>query len=113
MMKCSRRNIFRLAGAGSLALLFPALTSVRGTHAWAQDNALDPESPQAKALGYVHHFDEIDKAKYPRFQPGQKCSTCQLAQGDVNAEWVACGIFPGKEVAADGWCNAWVKRQGS
>lgn len=112
MTKCSRRNIFKLAGAGSLALLIPALGLDSKNNAWAQDNALDPESPQAKALGYVAHFEEVDQAKWTRYQPGQICGNCQLAQGDVTADWMGCGIFPGKQVAREGWCNAWVARQG-
>lgn len=112
MTKCSRRNIFKLAGAGSLALLLPAIVNSQKSQAWAQDNALDPESPQAKALGYVKHFDDIDQAKWPRYKAGQQCSNCQLAQGDLSGEWMGCGIFPGKQVAAEGWCNAWVARQG-
>ena len=112
MTKCSRRNIFKLAGAGSLALLFPAMALKTASVAVAQDNALDPENAQAKALGYVSHFEDIDQTKWPRYQAGQKCSNCQLAQGDLTADWMGCGIFPGKQVASDGWCNAWVARQG-
>lgn len=112
MTKCSRRNIFKLAGAGSLALLFPAMALKPTGVAMAQDNALDPENPQAKALGYVKHFEDIDQAKWPRYQAGQQCSNCQLAQGDLTADWMGCGIFPGKQVAKEGWCNAWVARQG-
>lgn len=112
MTKCTRRNIFKLAGAGSLALLLPSIGTLKSGRALAQDNALDPESPQAKALGYVAHYDQIDRAKWPRFQEGQICANCQLAQGDLTADWMGCGIFPGKQVAKEGWCNAWVARQG-
>ncbi|HEY7906427.1 MAG TPA: high-potential iron-sulfur protein [Wenzhouxiangella sp.] len=112
MTKCSRRNIFKLAGAGSLALLLPAVAMKNSGTAWAQDNALDPESPQAKALGYVAHYDDVDQAVWTRYQEGQICGNCQLAQGDVSADWMGCGIFPGKQVAREGWCNAWVARQG-
>jgi hypothetical protein len=112
MKSCSRRNLFRLAGAGSLALLLPAMTKMSDGLAWAEDNRLDPEGAQAKALGYVHHYSEVDQASFPRYADGQKCATCQLAQGDLSGEWFGCSIFPGKQVATDGWCNAWVQRQG-
>ena len=112
MAKCSRRNIFKIAGAGSLALLAPTFALKGEGSAWAQDNALDPESPQAKALGYVEHFDDVDQDVWARYEAGQQCSNCQLAQGDVTADWMNCGIFPGKQVAKKGWCNAWVQRQG-
>ena len=114
MNKCSRRNIFKLAGAGSLALLLPAVALKNTGSAWAQapDNALDPESPQAKALGYHEHYSDVDQSVWARYKEGQICGNCQLAQGDVSADWMGCGIFPGKQVAREGWCNAWVARQG-
>jgi len=112
MKTCSRRNLFRLAGAGSLALLLPAMTKMSAGLAFAQDNHLDPEGAQAKALGYKHHFSEVDQAAFPRYQEGQICATCQLAQGDVTTDWFGCSIFPGKQVAREGWCSAWVQRQG-
>lgn len=111
MKTCSRRNLFRLAGAGSLALLLPAMTRMSAGIAWADDR-LDPESAQAKALGYVHHYNEVDQERWPRYEEGQICANCQLAQGDLTADWMGCSIFPGKQVAHDGWCNAWVARQG-
>lgn len=112
MPKCSRRNIFKLAGAGSLALLLPAIALKKTGTAWAQDNALDPQNPQAKALGYFEHYSDVDQAVWTRYQEGQICSNCQLAQGDISADWMGCAIFPGKQVAREGWCNAWVARQG-
>ncbi len=41
MKTCSRRNLFKIAGAGSLALLLPALTKMSAGTAWA-DEILDP-----------------------------------------------------------------------
>jgi hypothetical protein len=111
MKKCTRRNLFKIAGAGSLALLLPSLTRMSAGQAWANDQ-LDPESPQAKALGYVHHYEDVDSDRFPRYEAGQICANCQLAQGDLDADWMGCSIFPGKKVAHDGWCNAWVRRQG-
>lgn len=111
MKSCSRRDLFKLLGAGSLALMLPTLTRLSDGQAWAQE-PLDPEGPQAKALGYVHHYDEVDQEKWTRYEAGQVCSNCQLAQGDLSADWFGCSIFPGKQVASNGWCNAWVQRQG-
>lgn len=111
MKSCSRRDLFKIAGAGSLALLLPAVSRMSSGTAWADDR-LDPDSAQAKALGYVHHYSEVDPERWPRFEEGQICANCQLAQGDLSADWMGCSIFPGKKVAHDGWCNAWVRRQG-
>ncbi|AKS42084.1 high-potential iron-sulfur protein [Wenzhouxiangella marina] len=112
MKTCSRRDLFKYLGAGSLALMLPTLSRLSSGQAWAQDNQLDPASPQAAALGYVHHFEEVDRETWTRYAPGQMCSNCQLAQGDLSADWFNCAIFPGKQVAKEGWCNAWVQRQG-
>ena len=112
MKTCNRRDLFKVLGAGSLALMLPTLTRMSAGQAWAQDDRLDPEGPQAKALGYVHNHEEVDQAKYPRYTANQQCANCQLAQGDLSADWFGCSIFPGKQVSNQGWCNAWVQRQG-
>jgi len=31
-------------------------------------------------------------------------------QGEDGAEWRPCAIFPGKVVAAKGYCSAWLKK---
>jgi len=112
MKTLNRRGMFKLLGAGSLALMLPTFTRLSSGQAWAQDNKLDPESAQAKALGYAHNHEEVDKAAFPGYEAGEHCGNCQLANGDLSADWVGCGIFPGKQVANQGWCSAWVQRQG-
>ncbi len=107
----SRRDVIKLAGVGSLAMFVPVIGRMPGTMARAEE-ILDPENPQAKALGYVHDYEDVDPAAWPRYEAGQTCANCQLALGDLEAEWMGCGLFPGKQVAGRGWCNAWVKRQG-
>jgi len=107
MKTCSRRNLFKLAGASSLALLLPAATGFGS--AFAQEQ-LDPEDAQAQALGYVHDTTSVDNGKWASHSNDQKCSNCQLAQGG-NGEWIGCAIFPGKQVNSNGWCSAWVQAQ--
>ncbi|NKI36007.1 hypothetical protein HFP89_12625 [Wenzhouxiangella sp. XN79A] len=108
MSKCSRRNLFKLAGAGSLALILPTMT--RFGDAFAQEQ-LDPSDPQASALGYVHNTEDVDNGKFASHDVSQNCANCQLAQGG-DGEWIGCAIFPGKLVNKDGWCSAWVKAAG-
>ncbi|MDT8450029.1 MAG: high-potential iron-sulfur protein [Wenzhouxiangellaceae bacterium] len=108
MSNCSRRNLFKLAGAGSLALLLP--TATKFGSAFAQEH-LDPQNAQAKALGYVHDTTTVDEGKWTAHDPSQKCANCQLAQGG-EGEWIGCSIFPGKLVNRNGWCSAWVQAQG-
>ena len=72
---------------------------------------LDENSPNARALGYVHDAAPVDASAQPRFQPGQVCGNCNLYQpdaGDAGEEWGGCSIFPGKLVNVNGWCSAYV-----
>ena len=63
---------------------------------------VDPADSQAKGLSYTHQSSKADA----------NCSNCQLYSGDAGADWGPCAIFPGKHVAAKGWCSAWVKKAG-
>ena len=109
MANCSRRKLFKIAGAGSLALLLPTFAKMNNAFAQTGEQ-LDPENAQAKALGYKHDTNEVDNAAYPTHDVSQRCDNCQLAQG-VGKEWIGCALFPGKQVAAGGWCSAWVAAQ--
>ena len=72
--------------------------------------ALDPQDPQALALGYVAVADKIDKAKYPNYAPGQQCANCALFQGKAGDASGPCPIFAGKAVLATGLCSAYAKK---
>jgi len=72
---------------------------------------LEESDPSAKALGYVDDISRVDR-KSPlaaRFAPGQECDKCSLMQGKVGDAYRPCAIFPGKLVAAKGWCSVWAK----
>jgi len=106
-MKPMNRRGFGRTFAGFAA----AAIAVPGTLVQAADLPhVDPESAQAKALGYVHDMSEVDTAKFANFVPGSNCVGCQLYQG--GEEWGGCGIFPGQAVAANGWCSAFAKKAG-
>ncbi|MGB5739389.1 MAG: high-potential iron-sulfur protein, partial [Woeseia sp.] len=66
--------------------------------------------PQATALGYVHDSSTVDSAKQPRHQAGQACVNCALYTGADGDEWGGCSIFPGKLVAAAGWCSVYAPK---
>ncbi len=70
---------------------------------------LSEDDPAASALGYRHEASQVDTAAYPRKTAEMVCSNCALWQGG-DAPWGGCSIFPGKQVAAAGWCNAWAPR---
>lgn len=94
-MKSIKRRTFV-----SAAVLIP-LHSLLSTRAIADEN-LSEEDPMAMALGYKMTSEVAE----------QKCSNCQLYQGQDGDQVGACAIFPGKLVAADGWCKSWVVKAG-
>ena len=98
-------NRRRLLLTGAMAGAAMAL----GRTALAENPNLSPDDPQAMALGYVEDAGAVDTSKWPRKQEGQDCANCVLYQGG-DADWGGCGIFPGKQVAGAGWCNAWAPK---
>lgn len=102
----SRRNFLK-----GVALAVPAgSVALQATVAKASDlPKLDEADPAAKALLYVHDAADVDTSNpmAARFEPSQNCANCVQIQGEDGAEWRPCGIFPGKSVAAAGWCSVW------
>lgn len=77
----------------------------------AQAQALvDEKDAQAAALGYVAEAKRVDIKKSPKFVAGQNCTNCALYQGKAADKAAGCPLFPGKQVAGAGWCNAWAKK---
>ena len=82
-----------------------------GSPALADDMPhLTTDDPTANALGYVEDTNSVDAARFPNHTAEQKCANCQLMTADGTEEWLPCSLFPGKAVAADGWCSAWVQK---
>ena len=76
----------------------------------AQLPRLDPASPQAKALAYVHDGSKVDRKAHPNFRPEQKCNNCIHWTGKPTDPWAGCNLFPGRSVAGPGWCKVWAKK---
>ena len=97
--KMTRRRFFTSAGAAAVA------TSGLSQFAAADDLVrVDENDPTAVALNYVHDAKTVDAAKRAS---DRYCYNCALFEGESDDEWAACGIFPGKAVAGQGWCSAW------
>ncbi len=98
--KWSRRLLLRrLAVAASLA----GLATSRSELARAADAPPIAENdPAAKAVKYV-----VDATKAKGAAPGSTCANCALYQGKYGTKDGPCQIFPGKTVAAAGWCASW------
>lgn len=94
----SRRRFLASAAKGAAAAPFIPLVNI----ASAQDLPQVSESePTAVALQYKHDAAETAAPE------GRHCANCLLYQGEAEAEWGPCQLFPGKVVAAAGWCTAW------
>lgn len=67
-------------------------------------------NPQAQALGYKNDTKTVDAGRYPNHAPDQACANCALYSGQAGQEWGPCGIFPGNQVNANGWCSAYNRK---
>jgi hypothetical protein len=99
-----RRALLKLAGIAVVAAAAPRLASAQAR--------VEESDPQAQALAYRADTTKVDKAKFPKHTPDQKCSNCQLYSGKPGDAAGPCSVFTGKLVAANGWCNVWTKKAG-
>ena len=100
----SRRIFLQWVPAAGAVLAVPA------ARAQAQAPMVDEKDPQAAALGYVADAKRVDKAKFPKYAPPQRCAVCQLYQAPASAATGPCTLFAGKHVAGPGWCSAYVPK---
>jgi len=71
---------------------------------------VDEKNAQAVALGYVADATKTDAKKFPKYAAGQNCANCALYQAKASDAAGNCPLFPGKQVLAKAWCNAWAKK---
>ena len=84
---------------------------VPGKEAVAQDMPKVEESEaMAQAMKYVHDASTVDPASRANPAAEQNCANCALVQGADGDAWRPCQIFPGKLVAAEGWCTVWAPK---
>ena len=101
-----RRRVLRWGLVGLVAV---PLGQLAVQHARAEDLPLvDENDPMAQSLGYTPDSAQVDQAKYPNHTAEQFCHNCQFYTGKSGDPSGPCTIFPGKAVAANGWCTAWV-----
>ena len=103
-------NLSRRKFLKNMVVALPAGSVLLQAELRAEDlPKLDEADPAAKALLYVHDVADVDTSNpmAARFEPSQNCANCVQIQGEDGAEWRPCGIFPGKLVAANGWCSVW------
>lgn len=71
---------------------------------------LSEDNPQAQALGYVSDTSRVDASRFPNHAADQACANCALFTGQSGQDKGPCGIFPGNQVSADGWCSAYNRK---
>jgi hypothetical protein len=107
--KIVNKNLTRRTLLKSIAVALPASAVILQQDTMADDlPKLDPSDPTAMALVYVEDPADLDKSNpaAARYQAGQTCANCIQIQGD-SGDYRPYGIFPGKTVAAAGWCSVW------
>ena len=106
LSKIARRKFIQLSAvavAGALAS--------PGRRAYAQDMPkLSEDDTMAAAMKYTHDATAVDPATRANPAEEQNCANCALIQGNDGDEWRPCQIFPGKLVAAAGWCSVWAPK---
>jgi hypothetical protein len=70
---------------------------------------LNEEDAAAKAVAYQQDARRVDPRLFPTYRRGQSCTTCALIEFGT-ARLRGCSLFPGKLVAAAGWCSVWQLR---
>ena len=104
-MTTSNRRVFMLqVAAGGSALALAKVTHAQGAP------MVNEKDGQAVALGYAADSTKVDAKKFPKHAATQMCSNCALYSGKAGDAAGPCGIFPGKQVAAKGWCSAYAKK---
>jgi hypothetical protein len=99
----TRRSLVKNLG---VAAAVTALLPPRQSQA-AEPPHLDVKDPAAIAVGYVENASQVDLKKYPAYVKGSTCENCLLLQGTTGSHYRPCNLFPGKVVAAGGWCSGW------
>ena len=67
---------------------------------------LSASQPTAKALMYTRDATTATARKDPK----AFCHNCLQFQGTGHDAWGPCKLFPGKAVAANGWCMGWTRK---
>ncbi|WP_431636714.1 high-potential iron-sulfur protein [Dyella sp. KULCS107] len=102
----SRRRFLKIA-AGTAAAAVVVGTLPRLARA-ADLPHVSASDPTAKALGYV---EDASATKDPKHKAGDTCANCQFYSGGATG-YGPCQLFPGKSVAAKGWCVSHAAKAG-
>ena len=106
MSTIPRRKFIQLSAVAAAAYL-----AQPGREARAEELPhLSEDDPMAQAMKYTHDTSTVDAATRTNPAADQSCANCALLQGNEGDAWRPCQIFPGKAVAAGGWCSVWAPK---
>jgi len=106
LSKIARRKFIQLSAAAAAGVLVQP-----GRKAMAGDlPQLSEDDPMAQAMKYTHDASTVDPSARANPAAEQTCANCALIQGNDGDAWRPCQIFPGKLVAANGWCQVWAPK---
>lgn len=101
-----RRKFIQLSAVAAAGYL-----ATPGREAHASDLPhLTADDPMGKAMKYTDDASTVDPASRNNPAAVQNCANCALVQGADGDAWRPCQIFPGKAVAATGWCSVWAPK---
>lgn len=102
----SRRALLRGSIKGLAAAV--AAAAVPWSRAGAADDLprVSEDDETAKALQYVHDASDAGEGR----GDDEYCHNCRYFKGTQDTSWERCDLFPGKTVAAQGWCNTWAAK---
>ena len=106
MSTIPRRKFIQLSAVAAAACLAQTSREAR-----ADDLPhLAVDDPMAMAMKYTNDASSVDPASRNNPAADQTCTNCALVQGADGDAWRPCQIFPGKAVAAAGWCSVWAPK---
>jgi len=106
LSKIARRKFMQLSAAAAAGYFVQA---GREVHAGDLPH-LSADDPMAAAMKYTDDASTVDPSARNNPAADQTCANCALVQGNDGDAWRPCQIFPGKAVAAAGWCSVWAPK---
>ena len=106
MSTIPRRKFIQLSAVAAVGCL-----AQPGRDARAADLPhVSEDDPMAQAMKYTNDASTVDAGARTNPAANQTCANCALVQGADGDAWRPCQIFPGKAVAAAGWCSVWAPK---
>ena len=106
MSTIPRRKFIQLSAVAAVGCL-----AQPGRDARAADLPhVSEDDPMAQAMKYTHDASTVAAGARTNPAADQSCANCALVQGADGEAWRPCQIFPGKAVAAAGWCSVWAPK---